>query len=58
VTLYYILFVNSREVTSKRRTYDGREITFVTLNTQTDWDWVEEVELTGTARTIGGKHSM
>lgn len=37
------------EVT-RRKTYDGREISFVTLNTQTDWDWVSEVE-TGTART-------
>ena len=38
------------EVT-RRKTYDGREILFVTLNTQTDWDWVSEVE-TGTARTV------
>lgn len=29
---------------------------FVTLNTQTDWDWVEEVEATGTARTITGNY--
>jgi len=29
-------------VKAKRTTYDGREITMVTLDTQTDWDWVEQ----------------
>ena len=37
--------------TNKRRTYDGREVTFVSLDTQTDWDWVSDIEA-GTARTI------
>ena len=30
--------------TNKRRTYDGREVTFVSLDTQTDWDWVSDIE--------------
>ena len=52
--IFYRVFKDSSptqmEVT-RRKTYDGREISFVTLNTQTDWDWVSEVE-TGTARTV------
>ncbi|XP_053404796.1 glutamate-rich protein 6-like isoform X13 [Mercenaria mercenaria] len=53
-----VSFTNGPPVTSKRRTYDGREIMFVTLNTQTDWDWVEEVETTGTAKTIAETGSI
>ena len=41
----------------RRKTYDGREVTFVTLNTQTDWDWVSEVE-TGTARTLDSESKI
>lgn len=32
-------------MTERRKTYDGREITMVTLDTQTDWDWVEKTEM-------------
>ncbi|XP_070212882.1 glutamate-rich protein 6-like isoform X3 [Littorina saxatilis] len=39
-------------VTEKRMTYDGREITLVTLNTQTDWDWLENAEHTGKAKIL------
>ncbi|XP_052784218.1 glutamate-rich protein 6-like isoform X3 [Mya arenaria] len=31
--------------TFKKKTYDGREIMFATLDTQTDWDWVEKEEM-------------
>ena len=24
-------------------TYDGRQITLITADTQTDWDWVDQV---------------
>ncbi|XP_060078638.1 uncharacterized protein LOC132558124 [Ylistrum balloti] len=38
--------------TTKRRTYDGREITFITQDVQTDWDWVQEVERTGKGKQL------
>ncbi|VDI11753.1 Hypothetical predicted protein, partial [Mytilus galloprovincialis] len=28
--------------TMEKVTYDGRKITFITLNTQTDWDWYQD----------------
>ncbi|XP_065926252.1 glutamate-rich protein 6 isoform X4 [Magallana gigas] len=37
----------------KKKTYDGREVTFITENTQTDWDWLEEAEKSGKARLLG-----
>ena len=37
--------------TTRRKTYDGREVTLVSLDTQTDWDWVSDVEA-GTARSL------
>ncbi|KAL4220552.1 FAM194 protein [Mactra antiquata] len=43
---------NGAPTKSKRKTYDGREVTFVTLDTQTDWDWVEQAETSGTAKTL------
>ncbi|XP_046564668.1 glutamate-rich protein 6-like isoform X2 [Haliotis rubra] len=33
--------------TAKRQTYDGREITVVTLETQTDWQWLKDAVDTG-----------
>ncbi|XP_046378667.1 glutamate-rich protein 6-like isoform X8 [Haliotis rufescens] len=38
--------------TAKRKTYDGREITMVTLDTQTDWQWVEDAVETGLGKHI------
>ncbi|KAJ8310261.1 hypothetical protein KUTeg_012126 [Tegillarca granosa] len=38
--------------TARRTTYDGREITFITLDTQTDWNWVEEASTTGNVRVL------
>ncbi|KAK6194612.1 hypothetical protein SNE40_000216 [Patella caerulea] len=29
-------------IMEKKKTYDGREVTLVTLVTQTDWDWVDD----------------
>ncbi|XP_078312392.1 glutamate-rich protein 6-like isoform X11 [Crassostrea virginica] len=40
-----------REV-MKKKTYDGREVTFITENTQTDWDWLEEAEKSGKAHLL------
>lgn len=40
-----IVTLTFRPVTERRKTYDGREITMVTLDTQTDWDWVEKAEV-------------
>lgn len=37
----------------KKKTYDGREVTFITENTQTDWDWLEEAEKSGKVRLLG-----
>lgn len=36
----------------KRTTYDGREVTFITQDVQTDWDWVESAQKTGRAKSI------
>lgn len=41
----------------KKKTYDGREVTFITENTQTDWDWLEEAEKSGKARLLGPRDS-
>lgn len=41
----------------KRKTFDGREVTFITENTQTDWDWLEEAEKSGKARLLGPRDS-
>ena len=49
--LYRVFRSPTQMEVTRRTTYDGREISFVTLNTQTDWDWVSEVE-SGTARTV------
>ncbi|XP_069104748.1 glutamate-rich protein 6-like isoform X8 [Argopecten irradians] len=38
--------------TTKRRTYDGREIVFITQDVQTDWDWVQEMEKTGKGKQL------
>ncbi|KAL3848350.1 hypothetical protein ACJMK2_019218 [Sinanodonta woodiana] len=35
----------------RRRTFDGQELNFVTLDTQTDWDWVYYVRETGNYRS-------
>ena len=43
--------------TNKRRTYDGREVTFVSLDTQTDWDWVSDIEA-GTNRTYDSESKI
>ncbi|XP_062599296.1 glutamate-rich protein 6-like [Saccostrea cucullata] len=42
----------------KKKTFDGREVTFITENTQTDWDWLEEAEKSGTARLLGPRDSL
>lgn len=42
----------------KKKTYDGREVTFITENTQTDWDWLEEAERSGKARLLGPRDSL
>uniref|UniRef100_A0A8W8IUZ0 FAM194 C-terminal domain-containing protein n=1 Tax=Magallana gigas TaxID=29159 RepID=A0A8W8IUZ0_MAGGI len=42
----------------KKKTYDGREVTFITENTQTDWDWLEEAEKSGKARLLGPRDSL
>lgn len=42
----------------KKKTYDGREVTFITENTQTDWDWLEEAEKSGKARLMGPRDSL
>lgn len=42
--------------TTRRKTYDGREVTLVSLDTQTDWDWVSDVEA-GTARSLDSERS-
>lgn len=36
----------------KRLTYDGREVTMVTLNTQTDWDWLEGAQKSGSKAKV------
>lgn len=41
----------------KKKTYDGREVTFITENTQTDWDWLEEAEKSGKVRLLGPRDS-
>ncbi|XP_021346721.1 glutamate-rich protein 6-like isoform X1 [Mizuhopecten yessoensis] len=38
--------------TTRRKTYDGREILFITQDVQTDWDWVQEAERTGKGKQI------
>lgn len=45
-----------REV-MKKKTYDGREVTFITENTQTDWDWLEEAEKSGKAHLLRPRDS-
>lgn len=42
----------------KKKTYDGREVTFITENTQTDWDWLEEAEKSGKVRLLGPRDSL
>lgn len=42
----------------KKKTYDGREVTFITENTQTDWDWLEEAEKLGKVRLLGPRDSL
>lgn len=41
----------------KKKTYDGREVTFITENTQTDWDWLEEAEKSGKAHLLRPRDS-
>ncbi|XP_069104746.1 glutamate-rich protein 6-like isoform X6 [Argopecten irradians] len=43
--------------TTKRRTYDGREIVFITQDVQTDWDWVQEMEKTGKGKQLTANDS-
>ncbi|XP_033759879.1 glutamate-rich protein 6-like isoform X4 [Pecten maximus] len=43
--------------TTKRKTYDGREIVFITQDVQTDWDWVQEVERTGKGKQLTANDS-
>ncbi|XP_067668604.1 glutamate-rich protein 6-like isoform X3 [Haliotis asinina] len=38
--------------TAKRQTYDGREITVVTLETQTDWQWLKDAVDSGRGKHI------
>ena len=38
--------------TEKRLRYDGKEVVMVTLNTQTDWDWVENAQTTGKVKVL------
>ncbi|XP_052215246.1 glutamate-rich protein 6-like isoform X13 [Dreissena polymorpha] len=40
-----VSFSDNHSVPFKKKTYDGREILFVTLDTQTDWEWVEKNEI-------------
>lgn len=46
----------SAKETSKRVTYDGKEITFITLNTQTDWEWYQDPG--EEAKVLTGRSSM
>ena len=39
-------------MTEKRLRYDGKEVVMVTLNTQTDWDWVENAQTTGKVKVL------
>ena len=47
-----LLFRSRSRITEKRVRYDGEEVTMVTLNTQTDWDWLEGVESSGKVKVI------
>lgn len=61
--IYRFFDINRRKSRSrktevmKKKTYDGREVTFITENTQTDWDWLEEAEKSGKARLLGPRDS-
>lgn len=39
-------------LSEKRIRYDGEEVTMVTLDTQTDWDWFEDAEISGRVKII------
>ncbi|KAK3583694.1 hypothetical protein CHS0354_021444 [Potamilus streckersoni] len=39
----------------RRKTFDGQELNFVTLDTQTDWDWVYYVRETGNYRSSSAR---
>ncbi|XP_076435792.1 glutamate-rich protein 6-like isoform X7 [Babylonia areolata] len=43
---------NSSRAVEKRTRYDGREVTMVSLNTQTDWDWLETAHSAGKVKTL------